>query len=134
MGALLERGVVLNQPQFLRGKKLVKINSVQKMVQKEACETLRAEFDSLKQKYVDLRNQKQFNFSNTCPLLSRHYKINIVVHQLKHGFDDFCHMESGFGAVYDPSLPRTDIFWAKNDQGVYHAALIKHKPHSYKLR
>ena len=70
MGALLERGVVLNEPQFIRGKKLVKINSVDKKNQKEACDTLRAEFDTLKQKYVDLRNQKQYNFSNTCPCSS----------------------------------------------------------------
>ena len=43
-------------------------------------------------------------------------------------------MESGCGEVYDPSLPRTDIFWAKNEQGVYHADLIKHKPYGYKDR
>ena len=62
LGSLLERGVVLDEPQFLHGKKLVGIHSLNKKVQKEACDTLRAEFESLKQKYVQLRYQKESNF------------------------------------------------------------------------
>ena len=110
LASFIEYGAILGNINFNSGVTMSKMASKNIELQKKACASLKNEFEKLTKKYPQMI-QKQYTFNTICPLLAKHFKINIVIHQLgksgKSGRDEYCHLESGsMGNKFDVSQPR----------------------------
>ena len=71
---------------------------------------MKQEFTNVQTICSNLANIKEYNFDNTCQTLANFYKVNIIIHELKHDLDSIVKIYSqGFNlAIKKPG---------KNDVG-----------------
>ena len=59
-----------------------------------AIQILKQEFTRVQTICSNLANNKEYNFDNTCQTLANFYKVNIIIHELKHDLDSIVQIYS----------------------------------------
>ena len=118
LASVIERGVILGEKQFSRGKTMHLINSKNLKKKTRAYNALKTEFEKLKKIYPQLNKSGGFKFSEVCPILSRHYNVNIIIHKIQYGRDTECFIQSSTGRSYNFQLPRIDLLWDQDNEGI----------------
>ena len=134
LAANIERGKFNCDEDFKAGKFMWFINSKDERRRKKACSALRKEFENVQGLLKDQLPQKDFTFENTCHVLARHYEINIVIHQIKHGIDYPCWIGTGSGKTFKVNQARVDILWERDKDGIGHCDVISPRNTNYKKR
>ena len=74
---------------------------------------MKQEFTRVQTICSNLANNKEYNFDNTCQTLANFYKVNIIIHELKHDLDSIVQIYSpGFNLAikkpgkFDVECPR----------------------------
>ena len=87
----------------------------------------------MKKKLPQLEKLKENTLDNTCQLLAKYFKVNIVIHELKQG-DDF--IETIYlpkKREYDVELPRVDLLAKRvGDNLTGHCDVIHPKDWGYR--
>ena len=134
LASLIERGTILGEKQFSSDKTLQFINSNTVRKKTRAYNALKNEFEKLKKIFPQLNKSGGFKFSEVCPILAKYYNVNIIIHKIQYGRDTECHIESGHGRSYNMELPRIDLLFEQDQQGIGHCAAIKPSNSSFKQK
>ena len=137
LGAILEKGIILNEPMYdKKALKLWHIKNKDKSKKQLACSALKNQFDEVMKINSRLKAFNKYTLENTCPILARFYKVNIVIHELEFGDDKIFKIFNPWVSKshdYDVAHPRIDILVKKNDLLDYdHACLISPENYNYK--
>ena len=137
LGAILEKGKILNEPKYdKKALKLWHIKNKDKSKKQLACSALKNQFDKVMKSNPGLQRLNKYTLENTCPILARFYKVNIVIHELEFGDDKIFKIFNPWvnkSHDYYAEFPRIDILITKNDLLDYdHACLISPKNYYYK--
>ena len=139
LGAILEKGIILKETKYEeKAKKLWHIKNKDKSKKKLACSALKNQFDTVMKNHPRLKALNTHTLENTCPILARFYKVNIVIHELEFGDDKIFKIFNPWvnkSDKYYADFPRIDILITKNDLLDYdHACLISPKNYYYKRK
>ena len=71
---------------------------------------MKQEFTKVKTICSHFANIKEYNFDNTCQTLTSFYKVNIIIHELKHHLDSIVQ-------IYSPGFNPSTKMHGKFDVG-----------------
>ena len=117
LGAILEKGIILKEPMYeKKALKLWHIKNKDKSKKQLACSALKNQFDKVMKINPQLKALNTHTLENTCPILARFYKVNIVIHELEFGDDKIFKIFNPWvnkSHDYDAEFPRIDILIKK---------------------
>ena len=115
--AILEKGKILKEPNYeKKALKLWHIKNKDKSKKKLACSALKNQSDKVMKINPRLKALNTHTLENTCPILARFYKVNIVIHELEFGDDKIFKIFNPWvnkSHNYDVEYPRIDILVKK---------------------
>ena len=127
-GCCVQLGVNLGVPDFKpKGTAMWGLKSSNEGNKITACQALLKEFKEVKEKYPILDQDSSQTLSIICPILHKHYGVNIIVR--KHCPRDT--IVKMFPEHYDEKIPKCDILQVR-DGDVAHVGAISYMTYPYK--